>query len=39
MEGVAKMEGYRQNMVIGINMRFRPFHMADVGLNKVTVDG
>lgn len=36
MEGVAKMEDIDKTMVIGLGMRFGPFHMADIiGLNKV----
>ncbi len=36
MEGIATMEDIDKTMVIGLGMRFGPFHTADIiGLNKV----
>lgn len=36
MEGIATMEDIDKTMLIGLGMRFGPFHMADIiGLNKV----
>ncbi|HBG87835.1 MAG TPA: 3-hydroxybutyryl-CoA dehydrogenase [Marinilabiliaceae bacterium] len=36
MEGIATMEDIDKTMLVGLGMRFGPFHMADIiGLNKV----